>query len=322
MAYSGYSVWSLIVQSLILQFLTALLLWYFSKFRPAFIFSLSKMKVLFDFSLPLLGTSTLTYLYRNIDSLLIGKKLGSDMLGLYNKSYALMSLPLVNINNAIGKAAFPSFAQMQDDKNLIKNIFFQAISAISIVTFPIMTMASILSFPIIEIVYGVKWLGCAQIFCVLAIAGTVQSISSLNGNIYLAFGKTKLLFKVGIMTNLFFIIIIIFSLQWGVIGVSFGILAASIIVLPVNWYFINKILLSNWMDYFRSLFKITLITVINSLILYFLFCNLSKLNSLFQILTVGILGGILYFSAYEFFQLKAYIKLKDLFKSKFLKKKL
>jgi len=53
-AYSGYGVWSLVIQTLISSITSTILLWYFSKWKPSVVFSNKSFKDLFGFGSKLL----------------------------------------------------------------------------------------------------------------------------------------------------------------------------------------------------------------------------------------------------------------------------
>jgi PST family polysaccharide transporter len=86
MAVSGYGVWSLVAQSIILSFITAVLLWKMHRWRPNFTFKWKTIRSLLGFSSSLLGTKVLNYWVRNIDYILIGRFIGTRPLGIYNRA--------------------------------------------------------------------------------------------------------------------------------------------------------------------------------------------------------------------------------------------
>jgi len=66
----------------------------------------------------------------------------------------------------------------------------------------------------------------------LSIVGAIQSIGTLNGNIYLSQGRTGLQFKVGTVLGILGVVAIVVGLQWGIKGVAhsyalFSLLAAG-----------------------------------------------------------------------------------------------
>lgn len=94
MAWKGYGVWALAVQTLVSTILTTLLLWAFNTWRPALVFSLASARRLFGFGGYLLMSSLLDIAYSRIYTLLIGKLYGVRELGFYNRADSTKQMPV------------------------------------------------------------------------------------------------------------------------------------------------------------------------------------------------------------------------------------
>lgn len=86
MAYSNYGVWALVIQTIINGFLTAILLWIFSKWAPHKVFSWISFKEMFSFGSKLLISGLLDTIYRNLFTLVIGKQFNKSDLGYYTRA--------------------------------------------------------------------------------------------------------------------------------------------------------------------------------------------------------------------------------------------
>lgn len=85
MAYGGMGVWTLAWQPVILAFLRTVLLWFFNKWRPQLLFSISHIKELFGFSSNLLLAGLVNSIFTNIYSVAIGKLYPPVQLGYYSQ---------------------------------------------------------------------------------------------------------------------------------------------------------------------------------------------------------------------------------------------
>ena len=70
MAYKGFGVWALVAQQLVRDFLICVILWFTVKWRPKFVFSFERVKILFSFGSKLLVSSLLDTIFRNIYNLI------------------------------------------------------------------------------------------------------------------------------------------------------------------------------------------------------------------------------------------------------------
>ena len=72
LAYKGYGVWALVMQTLIANLLDSILLWSFTCWKPMLFFSLRSFKKLFPFGSKILLSSLIQTLYTNLYTLVIG----------------------------------------------------------------------------------------------------------------------------------------------------------------------------------------------------------------------------------------------------------
>ncbi|MFK7803304.1 MAG: MOP flippase family protein [Anaerolineae bacterium] len=230
MALTGYGIWSLAWQSVIMTFLTTIFLWIVSTWRPRRIYDSGAVKELFAFSGNLLGFQAANYWLRNGDYLLIGRFLGEIALGIYTKSYMLMLVPLRLISSNISQVMFPAFSVIQDDHKRIANIYLKITRTIAMITFPLSLGLWSVADEFVAVVFGEQWLAMIPVLRYLCIVGMMQSIGTLNGNLYLSQGRTDLQFKVGMIIGVLGLIFIYFGLQFGIVGVAIAYTVFSIIV--------------------------------------------------------------------------------------------
>jgi O-antigen/teichoic acid export membrane protein len=243
LAWNGYGLWALISQSYISLITNTYLNYLHVKWLPRLVVKKEYISSLFSFGLPLLADQSINYWVRNIDNLLVGKYLGKDVLAYYSKAYSLMLLPVRQLTGTLTKVLFPSFSLIQDDTLQIARIYLKISRVIALVAFPVMICMSALAEPIILIVYGDQWKPVIPIFRVLSILGMFQALGSLSGNIYLALGKTKLMFRLGLFSRSLMIIGIVVGLfNWGLMGMVFGYCIASGLGFIPELYLIGKLI--------------------------------------------------------------------------------
>jgi PST family polysaccharide transporter len=230
MALFGLGVWSLVVQSVLLTLFTGVLLWTVSDWRPMIRFEWGAVKEVLGFSTNLLGFTSVNYWLRNGDNLLVGKFLGTVALGLYAKSYSIMLLPLAMISNTIGYVMFPAFSAIQNDRKRIANVYLRITRTIALITFPMMAGLWTVSEHFVLVIFGPQWAGMIPVLNVFCLIGMLQSIGTLNGNLYLSQGRTDLQFKVGTVVGILGFGAIALGLRWGITGVARAYGLASVLL--------------------------------------------------------------------------------------------
>jgi O-antigen/teichoic acid export membrane protein len=242
MAYAGYGVWSIVVQMLLNTVINTIVLWSISTWRPLFEFSWIDLKNLMRFSLPLMGTQTIHYWNRNLDNLLVGKFLGEAALGAYTRAYALMLFPVRQISSMLSSVMFPSIALIQDDIARVAKLYIKSIRILSLINFPLMGCLFVVADQFVYTILGAQWYEAIPVIRILSTVGAMQSISTLNGNIFLGLGKTTLQLKLNLVLGVFIMSSIAIGVFFGLEGVAYGYLFSTLISGFVLRYFIAKLL--------------------------------------------------------------------------------
>lgn len=299
MAYYGYGVWALIGQTIVTSITGLIISFRMVKWMPRFIFSFSLLKPHLKYSLPLLADSSVNYWVRNIDNLLVGKVLGSSSLGIYNRAYSLMLLPLRQISSTLSKVMFPSFSLIQDDKNLMWSQFSKMLSVVALVSFPIMILLGVYAKEVILIIFGDQWSEAVPIFQVLSGLGAAQSIATLAGPVYYATGKTALLFKVGLITRPLMVGGIVAGLfLGGLIGMVWGYVFTSSLAILIEAFYVSRILNKSLLDFLKNLFPEFLASLICLAVLVIGYKIKDSTNGIFTFSFIGfhiIAVGIAFF---------------------------
>ena len=222
LAYAGFGVWSLVFANITNALATTVLYWFFSSWRPAFVFDRTEIRSVMGFSLNLSGFILVNYFGRNADNIIIGRVRGQAELGSYQMAYNLMLTPLSNISSVIAQITFPAFSRIQADNQRFRSAYVRQSMMVALLTFPLMAGMGILAEPLIRAVLGAKWVGAIPIFQILAPVGLVQSVVTLVGQIYTAKARTDLMFRWGVASSVVLVLAFVGGVRYGAVGVAFA----------------------------------------------------------------------------------------------------
>lgn len=220
MAATGFGLWSLVAQPLAGNITETVLLWLANRWRPQWAFSWASMRDVAHFSYGVLGTNLLNYASRNADNLLIGKVLGSNLLGYYALAYQIMLYPLSQVAGVIVKVMFPALSRLQNEPEQVRAAFLGGVSMIAFVTFPMMLGLYAVSSDFIIVVFGEKWLPMRTVLEIFCGIGLQQSIGTTVGTIYMATGHSQLMLRVTLYLTPLILASFVVGLQWGIEGVA------------------------------------------------------------------------------------------------------
>lgn len=107
MAYTGWGVWALVFQSLLNSLLLTVSFFYLVHWRPLLIFSIKSFNNLFSFGSKLLLSGMINTVYRNLYTIVIGKKFSAAELGYYTRADQFAIYPSANLNGIICRVMYP-----------------------------------------------------------------------------------------------------------------------------------------------------------------------------------------------------------------------
>lgn len=227
----GFGIYSLIIQSLILNLMSAIQFWYVSSWRPTFkpFINKDEFKLIFGFSANLTLFNFINYFSRNVDSFLIGKYMSAFVLGSYNLAYRIMLFPLQSMTFVTTRSLYPILSKHQDDNKTIAEVYLKCVSIILFITAPLMSGLAYYSAPFVKIVIGTEWYLTADILKWLAPTAIIQSILSTTGPVFMAKGKTNVLFILGIIGAVLQVSAFLIGVQFSVVTFAMCYLIANIL---------------------------------------------------------------------------------------------
>ena len=262
LALNGWGVWALawqqIIQVLVLLLGTSLA----TRWYPRVHFSVGIARQIGSYSVYLLLHNGINYWLRNGDNLLIGRVLGGAPLGVYNRAYSLMLLPLQNIGAIVGQVMFPTLSKLRDDPVSFRDLYTRSIRLIALVAFPIMGGLSVLSEPIVLLLYGKQWAGSVPVLQILSLVGLFQCMIFPVGWVFTALGKTKEQFRITLALVFPFVVLIGFGMSYGLLGVTWGYAIWAIISGFLNIHFAGRHIGVSLIRYFGLALTKALATVV------------------------------------------------------------
>ena len=159
------------------------------------------LKKIFSFSVYQFLFNFINYFSRNFDKLIMGKYFSFSALGVYEKAYRLMMLPLENVTSVITPVMHPVLASLQDEKAKLAWHYNQIIRLLATISFPLGILLYFSAAEIIRIVFGSQWENAIPVFRILSLSLPFQMILSSSGVIYKAAGKTNWMFYNGLSNS-------------------------------------------------------------------------------------------------------------------------
>lgn len=241
LAYVGFGVWSLVYQGLASSIVYSALLWYYSKWRPRFLFSKKSFNEMFAYGSKLLGASLISQIYFNAHTFVIGKFYTTRDLGLFNKGTGNAKILSTNLTAILSTITFPILSQIQDDDERLIHAYRIYIKVTSLVIFFLMFVYAALARPITLFLYGSKWEGAVIFMQIICFGLMFDHINNINCNIFNVKGRSDIVLKSEIVKRIVSMSMLIVAIPFGVVAICISSAIYAIVAVMINIFFTKKI---------------------------------------------------------------------------------
>lgn len=289
-AYKGLGLYSLLISPVV----TAIYMFIFnSHFYPqkfTFRLSINPIKKIISFSAFQFGFDIINFFSRNLDKLIIGKRMSSTELGYYEKSYRLMQLPLSYISSVISPVMQPVLRSLQDERQVMAEKFNRIVRLLATISFPLGIIFYACSEEIILLFYGSNWINSIVPFSILCLSLPLQIVLSTSGAIYQAANSTKMQFFVCIInTGITILGFIVAAIVFNTIeAMAWSWTITLLITFFISFFVLYRIVLNSDI---KGLFRQLLVPLVIAIVLFVIFLILPTPRIILLSLIIKLLVG-------------------------------
>lgn len=202
------------------------------------------------------GGHTIAHIANNIalqgDKLIIGRYLGAESLGLYERSYQLMVMPASTMGMVLDKTLFPIMSKVQDDIERLSNAYKKIVGLIALVVLPISVYMILMSNEIVLLFLGLNWIDIVPVFKILALGMLFRISYKISSSLSRALGAV---YKRATRQIVYAIVVVVGSLigyKWGIVGVAFAVLIALFTNFILMAHLCLKLTNLSWNSFIRA----------------------------------------------------------------------
>jgi teichuronic acid exporter len=304
LAYHGYGVWALLVQSLLNNLLNTFFLWVFAKWIPKLIFSWQSLKTLFSFGSKLLLSGLLHTVYINLYTLVIGRKYSAMDVGYFNQSSLLARFPSVSLMAIISRAIYPIQCENKDDDEVLYSSFINYLRMSCYIIFPIMIGLAVVAKPLILVLLTDKWLPMSDLLSILCLGYMWIPIMVMNNQILNVKGRSDYFLKSEVIKKIVGIVILLVTIPFGLTVICIGLFVYNLFDMIIIIYYSKKVIDIGYYKQFESVFPIFSLSVAMGGIIYL---SLLITSNAYLQLSLGVLIGIVsYVSISKLFNIREF----------------
>lgn len=185
MALAGCGVWSLVGQRLSSIAVRALLLWFFSDWRPRRTerASTRPLREMAPYSLRLMATDLISAIYTRVAQLFIGKIYSTDLLGYFYQAQKLEELPVTSTVQSVQNVTFPAFSKLAASPRKFAESYRQVVMIVAFLMFPAMTGLSAVAPDLFALLLGERWMPTVPYFEAMCLVGLFTPLAMIAYNV-------------------------------------------------------------------------------------------------------------------------------------------
>jgi len=297
LAILGFGAWALVWQILIGNIITFIIFIVITDWYPSLIINISTIKQLFPFGSIITLNTIFDSVKLNIDNFIIGKLSGEYNLGIYNRAFGLMRLPITNLTNSIRKVMFPTLSKLKSEIKEIQNVYIRSTRIVAFFALPLMLGMWAVSQPFILGIYGENWEKTIPILRVFSILGAIQSLNSFTGTIFNSLGYPHIPLYLKIINIPLTIIGLIYGfMYYNIMGIVYVLFFLNTSFVFINIFLANRLIKLRNIDFFKHFTTPTICSIIMASIVELLrhITPLNRVQNIIQLAILVITGILIY----------------------------
>ena len=234
------SIWALYAGSLAAAIIPAGGCWIASCWRPSRLRHRSGAGAALGFGANVTGFNVANFFSRNLDNVLIGWAWGEQPLGLYDRAYKLLLLPLQQVNGPVAKVMLPVLAQLAGEPDRYRRAFLGVLAQMLLITLPGVAFMVGTADLLVPALLGQQWASASGIFIILGIAGFMQALNNPTGWLFMSQNRTREYMRWGLFSSTTCIASFLAGLSYGPTGVAAAYALGEYVRTPLLWWWVTR----------------------------------------------------------------------------------
>ncbi len=260
LAWSGFGVWSIVLQRLVFYVIRTALLWGYGAWSPRGRSDFGSLRGMASYSFSLMMTELITTFYNKIPQFFLGRLYAADTLGAFDQAVKLKDQPVTSAVQAVQGVTFPALSKIADDKMRFSEGYRQVVMITTFVLCPVMLGLSAVAHDLFAAILGEEWMPTVPYLEVAALAGIFYPIGMIAFNVLKVKSGGGLLIRIEILKKVLMTVIFCITIPWSVEAVVWGLVAIAFCEMAVNWFAAQRYVALSLREWGRTILPILLVS--------------------------------------------------------------
>lgn len=239
-ALAGAGFWALVVQQVVQAAITLALAALCGRWLPGRYRRDAAIGPFIGFGGSLMLAQLLGYASRNVGQVLVGVGMGAAPLGLYNRAFQLLMMPLNQVSAPATTVALPVLSQLRDQPERFAAFVLRGQTVLVHAMTALFAYACAQALPLIVLVLGEQWRPAVPLFQWLALGGIFQAAAYASYWVFLAKGLMRAQLAYALVGRCLLVGCVVAGSAWGVEGVAIGYALGLLLLWPLSLAWIGR----------------------------------------------------------------------------------
>jgi len=253
LAYHGHAVASLVVQQVVTSFISLIVLWITTPWKPRLNFSKTSIKESLAYSKHVALSNITFFVNQSSDVFFVTYFLGSTAAGIYSAGKRIVNTLSLVLTSALTRVSLPAFSRYKNDINEFGKKYLQATYFTALVTAPAFIGLATLSHDVTYLLLGDKWMSSVPIMQIVSAVGFITAIGNYNQSVIFARDKPEWQARLALFTAVSNVIAFYFFVRFGVVATALIFSVRTVLLYPVSVWCALTLLNLNFKNYFVEL---------------------------------------------------------------------
>ncbi|WP_246159988.1 oligosaccharide flippase family protein [Microbacterium rhizomatis] len=227
----GFGVMGLAVGRVAAQLVSSTMQFILAREVPRFGIDRVMLRPVLAFGLPIAAANLLSWALLNVDNIVLARVAGATALGYYVLAFNISSWPMSALSQMVRSISLPYFSRTGQSSEGLASVTAIAWA----VALPAGGVLAVLSAPVINVVYGEKWMPAAPVLAALGLYGSLRVVFDIFAGYLYARGRSKPVLWIQIAWLVVLVGgMIVATTQFGILGAAWvHVAVAVVIILPI-----------------------------------------------------------------------------------------
>jgi len=258
--------WALVLMPISMSATRMLCTWWACPWRPSLPQRGAGTRQLVVFGANLTGFNFINYFARTADQMLVGKFLGEELLGYYERARRILLQPTHKITPAFTSVVVPTLSRLREEPQRYRAAFCAAARPLAWIGISVVGLLFCTAEPLILLYMGPKWGNVVPVFQAFVPTAWGALIAIFGGWVYMSHGHVDRMVKWGIVKCVIMLCVIASTSHIGIVQLALSISVADVVIRPLAFAYCFKGTPISNADVWRIIWRPTVIALVSSLV--------------------------------------------------------